>query len=272
MTATSSPNASGMRQYSLVGTGLTRLQRESSIGFTAGPSGDPARARIRSFNEQIRFSLREVRHYKHAALLTGPLTSCILRQRLIPLARRAVLYETSDTRPRLLLLPPRDDWDADGGSPVWAEDLDTDAWVRSPQTASVDELPGTTCYLANGYNIIFQRRRAARGSRGPLNNTVRTLFSLDWLGNIIVIKRARRDRNQAIHITPPEISVINAVVQQCVLSDLLRLSSSDGWLFQYADGYRFRLAPHIRRSLVEGDVVVQKGGTIEDEWSGVRPD
>ena len=145
--------------------------------------------------------------------------SFTFRQRLVPLARRAVIYEISDTRPRLLLLPPRDDWDPAGGSPVWAEDLDTDAWIATPQTASIDEFPATTCYLANGYNIIFQRRRPTRGSRGALNNTVRTLFSLDWLGNIIVIKRARRDRNQAIHITPPEISVINAVVQQCVVSD-----------------------------------------------------
>ena len=139
-------------------------------------------------------------------------------QSLLRLARRAVLYHVRDTRPRLVLLPVLDEWDEACGADVGPEDLDAGGWIPHHRTtiSAVDYFPGTTSHLSNGYDIIcLQTPSTTRSSRSsPTNNTLNQLFSVEWPGNLVIVKRARYRRDRAVHITPPEISLINTVVQQ----------------------------------------------------------
>lgn len=83
---------------------------------------------------------------------------------------------------------------------------------------AIDEFPGTQCHLANGYSIVYlrNRRHRARPGTGPLNTSLRRLFCLDWPGNIVVIKRGQSDRDRAVNITMPEVSLINVIVERLV--------------------------------------------------------
>ncbi|OSC96201.1 hypothetical protein PYCCODRAFT_1379581, partial [Trametes coccinea BRFM310] len=147
-------------------------------------------------------------------------TTHALIQSLIPLARRGLIYETGSARPRLVLLSSREDWDPACGAFASAEDLDTDVWFRDSDRFAivpVTYFPGTECWLRNGFDIVALRP-LGDSDPVPLNTAIRRLFSMDWHGNLLVIKRGRYDSSRAISITPPEISLINAVVQRCVLA------------------------------------------------------
>ncbi|KAI1789222.1 hypothetical protein LXA43DRAFT_893153, partial [Ganoderma leucocontextum] len=147
-----------------------------------------------------------------------------LPQRLLPVARRALLYETSDTRPRLVLLPVEDEWDPACGAPPYAEDFDTSCWFGdTPEVVRVHEFPGTSWFLANGFDLFIPASPPSRSleaaGRPPINQTLQRLFSVEWRGNIIIMKRSSRD-GHAIHITRPETSLINVLLQRSVLSRL----------------------------------------------------
>ncbi|KAI9057281.1 hypothetical protein FKP32DRAFT_1584107, partial [Trametes sanguinea] len=140
-------------------------------------------------------------------------------QRLIPSARRALLYSVECLQPHIVLLPCRDTYDPACGCEVWPEDLDTDEWFTGRQRrVSIRQFPGTDCRLKNSYDIFVLGRSLQQrpGSRGN-NTTTSTLFSLKWTGNIIVIKRGFRDYGTAVNITAPEISLINSLVQRFVI-------------------------------------------------------
>ena len=77
-------------------------------------------------------------------------------------------------------------------------------------SAPVDEFPGTTCDLFGGYEIFFTRPPA---SDLP-NGLAYKMFRIRWRGNIIVVKRGRNPRGDAIHITRPEVWLINALVER----------------------------------------------------------
>ncbi|KAH9848703.1 hypothetical protein C2E23DRAFT_739088, partial [Lenzites betulinus] len=136
-------------------------------------------------------------------------------QRVVHTALRVLVYEVTGTRPRLLLLPNRSDWDPACGCPVYPEDLDTDIWFSSGQACSpVNYFPGTRTRLANGYDILSLGRFRRPRSRISTNKTLRHLFDVEWPGALVVVKRARVHTGRAVHITPPEVSLINVVVQQ----------------------------------------------------------
>ncbi|KAI0352252.1 hypothetical protein OH77DRAFT_1592280 [Trametes cingulata] len=138
-----------------------------------------------------------------------------LKQRLVPTARHALLFPIIDIRPQLVLLPARDEWDPACGCPAYPEDLDADDWFKGPQSvASVDSFPGTMCHLANGYDLITLSENARRMPTATANETLRRLFSIHWPGSVLVVKRARRHRGAAVHITASEVSLISAVVQR----------------------------------------------------------
>ncbi|KAI0683364.1 hypothetical protein C8T65DRAFT_595186, partial [Cerioporus squamosus] len=146
-------------------------------------------------------------------------------QRVVSLGRRAVIYETQDTRPRLILLGTDDDWDPACGSLPCTEDFDSEDWFPTREAIShVEFFPATRCHLGNGYDIIALRKavKASTSTRrrqaGPPNETLRNMFSIEWPGNLIVMKRARYDRSRVVHITQAEISLINTVVQRSVSS------------------------------------------------------
>ncbi len=141
---------------------------------------------------------------------------------MVPLARRALIYQTADNAPHLVLLGTKDEWDPGCGEPAYAEDFDTSEWLSEDHViSSVTCFPGTGCHLMNGFDIITIRRAVGRYSASgprrsiPANQAIRHLFSLEWPGDIIVLKRARY-QGRAVHITAPEVSLINAVVERSV--------------------------------------------------------
>ncbi|KAJ3018854.1 hypothetical protein NUW54_g234 [Trametes sanguinea] len=153
----------------------------------------------------------------------------LLQASLIPLARRGLIYETGSARPRLVLLSSREDWDPACGAFASTEDLDTDVWFRDSDRFAivpVTYFPGTECWLRNGFDIVALRP-LGDSDPVPLNTAIRRLFSMDWHGNLLVIKRGRYDSGRAISITPPEISLINAVVQRWLEIRSADPSSSD---------------------------------------------
>lgn len=127
------------------------------------------------------------------------------------------MYEVGGTRPRLLLLATREDWDAACGCPAYPEDLDVADWfAQGPKLSPLDYFPGTRCRLANGYDIISVDRSRRYRKNPPINNTLHQLFCVDWPGALVVVKRAYRHTGRAVNITPPEVSMINAVVERYV--------------------------------------------------------
>ncbi len=135
-------------------------------------------------------------------------------QRLVHVARYALIYPVKGSRPRRVLLPSKDGWDPACGASASTEDLELGQWFRGPQKVnSVDYFPGTRCRLGNGYDIVFAKCRK-RQRPPPINATILSLFSIRWPGALVIIKRARRDYGRVVHITAPEISLINAITQR----------------------------------------------------------
>ncbi|KAI9065716.1 hypothetical protein FKP32DRAFT_1567365, partial [Trametes sanguinea] len=136
-------------------------------------------------------------------------------QRLVDVAVYALIYEVDGNRPRRVLLPCRDDWDRGCACPLHPEDLDVEQFFSDcPRVSSVDCLPGTLCSLANGYTIISVSQTDHYSGATPRNQAIQRQFSIQWLGSLVIIKRGRRHRARAVHITPPEVSLINSVVQR----------------------------------------------------------
>lgn len=116
-------------------------------------------------------------------------------------ARYALMYPVKGSRPQLVLLPSKEDWDPACGASASTEDLEVDEWFDGPQhIASIDFFPGTHCHLGNGYDLVFARK-TRRGRAAPVNETLRSLFSIRWSGALMVVKRARRDYGRVVHIT-----------------------------------------------------------------------
>ncbi len=138
-------------------------------------------------------------------------------QRTISVARHGLLYHADYPRPRLVLLPIRPEYDPDCGCKPWPEDFNTDAWFdATPVMSSINYFPGTTCHLKNGYDIFVLPRRVRQDTVPKANKSIDRLFSLQWPGNLVVIKRGFRECGSALHITQSEISLINSLTQRLV--------------------------------------------------------
>ncbi len=169
--------------------------------------------RVQYFLQQVSASLPFVPH--------GSLIARAIAQRVVPEARRVLIYLPDDTRPRLVLLGTGDDWDPNCGCPPYPEDLDVAQWFpENRAVSSLERFPGTQCHLGNGYDIISLRgsgvgRHAGHESHewARANETLHRLFSIEWMGPLIAVKRARHHSGRAINITPAEVSLINAVVE-----------------------------------------------------------
>ncbi|KAI0359244.1 hypothetical protein OH77DRAFT_1395663, partial [Trametes cingulata] len=132
---------------------------------------------------------------------------------LVPLVRQAVIYEVHSRRPQITLLAPHDEFDPACGAMANTEDLDFADWFDEPDNfviASVECFPGTECWLQNGFDIVTVAD--SRGAEG--NAAIRALFGIDWIGNLLVVKRGRFDRSRAVSITRPEVSMISALVHR----------------------------------------------------------
>ena len=134
------------------------------------------------------------------------------------MVRRAIIYETSSCRPCLVLLAASQDWDPACGAFISTEELDIGDWLNGGQViASLDSFPGTNCYLRNGFDIVtLPQGTSTDDSDIQTNKTILEMFSINWSGNVLVIKRGCYDRSRAISICQAEISTINAIVQRYV--------------------------------------------------------
>ncbi|KAI1783983.1 hypothetical protein LXA43DRAFT_902531, partial [Ganoderma leucocontextum] len=137
-------------------------------------------------------------------------------------AFKGVLYQVGRSRPKTILVPCSEDWDAACGAKPCSGDLDVSKWFCQSQIiASIDRFPGTTCWLQNGYDIIAvrqarRRSRRARATCSQVNTTIHDMFSVGWRGNLIVFKRGCRDTSRVVNITEREVPLMNALVHRCV--------------------------------------------------------
>ncbi len=137
-------------------------------------------------------------------------------QSLVPFARRAVMYEVNSSRPCTVLVPPKDDWDPACGAFAGTDDLDVGDWFGDNHVIeSVNYFPGTECFLANGYDIVMLAHQEDSAA-DSINSTICRMFGVEWAGNLLVVKRGRRDSTRAVNITRTEISLINAMVERYV--------------------------------------------------------
>ena len=124
-----------------------------------------------------------------------------------------MIYEIHSQRPRLVLLAAREDWDPACGALSSTEDLDMSDWLGSTnhRITPMNCIPGTDCYLRNGFDIVTLRQD---GRPSQANSTLQKMFSQEWFGNLLVVKRGFYDRSRAISITSSEVSTINALVER----------------------------------------------------------
>ena len=146
----------------------------------------------------------------------------ISAQRDIHRALQGVIYQVGQLRPRLLLVSNDSEYDPACGAEPATPDLMVQKWFRQRcRIYRVDRFPGTNHRLANGYDIITVRQAIPgvvrmRPSSSAKNSAIRHMFSERWRGNVIVLKRARRDTDRIVNITRPEVSLVNALVHRCV--------------------------------------------------------
>lgn len=121
----------------------------------------------------------------------------------------------------MVLIPCGDGYDPASGAYPSSEDLDFDKWFcQRRMITSLCFFPGTDCYLENGYDIIAVRQSRRRPGLQPTcsspNTTLDHLFAVPWRGNLIVVKRGRRDRTRAVNITRRELTLINTLVERWI--------------------------------------------------------
>lgn len=131
----------------------------------------------------------------------------------LTVARKAVIYESHSRRSRLVFLAAREDWDPACGTPLSTDDLDLSDWLgdANHRVTSMNCIPGTDCYLRNGFDIVTLR---PDGCVAQPNTTIQTMFSKEWVGNLLVVKRGCHDPSRAISVTQSEVSTIDALVDR----------------------------------------------------------
>ena len=100
------------------------------------------------------------------------------------------------------------------GASLCVEEFDIESWVgRNYKTWNIDEFPGTTCILRNGYTIVGL---CTFGECPDVeaNSTLETMFGMQWHGNLLVFKRAIKDVFRVVGVTPREISLIDTLVHR----------------------------------------------------------
>lgn len=127
-----------------------------------------------------------------------------------------MIYEAGALRPRLVLVPAKDDWDPSSGAAASTEDLDVADWFHGEKAVitSLHSFPGTECHLGNAYDIVTAAADPRASLTVPENKSLVSLFAVKWPGNLLVVKRARYDRSRVISITASEVSLINAMINR----------------------------------------------------------
>ena len=153
---------------------------------------------------------------------------------------RGLIYQVAQSRPKLFLIAHDSEWEPACGADPTPDDLKLAHWFgRRHIVSEVNDFPGTNIPLQNSYYILAVRQpdptspRMHTGCAGK-NTAIKSTMSLRWRGNVIVLKRARRDRDRVMHITRPEIALINTLVHRYVCSStdgqFLITMSSRRWI------------------------------------------
>lgn len=94
-------------------------------------------------------------------------------------------------------------------APVWAEDLDlTSVFPRGANGINIRTIPGTTYELRNQYMMFI----SADAVSSLANYSIAKLFNRFWLGNIVVVKMARRNGLSIINMCLGERIKVDDVV------------------------------------------------------------
>lgn len=92
---------------------------------------------------------------------------------------------------------------------VWGEDLDLGFWFPLGSTAvEIEELPGADLHLRNNFIIFFAQDQIS----SPTNYSLAKLYGIHWMGNIVVVKRARGVPRQIIQMGGGEHHLVEVVV------------------------------------------------------------
>ena len=218
---------------------LTHLQTHGT------PADDEAALTVSEFNQHVAFNLKAVRAISTHERIR--LTS-FCRQRLIPFACWALIFEQHATSPRRVRVPPVETWDPMCGAFANTEDLNVDNWFCEGRIiTSINCFPGTDCRLRNGYDIVTLQPIPRRyGGPDDVNTNIRHNFYANVIGNLMVFKRSQTDNSRVVNITSPEISLVRAMVQRYV-PHLFILSACS--LTVSVAGWRYGLLVKRRRNM-----------------------
>ena len=135
--------------------------------------------------------------------------------------RKAVIYHVDSSTPRLVYLPTRTRKLFSTDGTLSSYDLEIDVWFPDgASTTSVVTFPGTQCPLKNGYDILVNAQPPDHLNpngkiQQSVNRTIRSMFSLDWHGNILIIKRGcRSNKTGIVTMSRPEVSLINTLLHR----------------------------------------------------------
>lgn len=99
--------------------------------------------------------------------------------------------------------------------PVWAEDLNlSEVFPRGAKGIRICTLPGTTYELRNEYMMFV----SADAVSALANYSIAKLFNRFWLGNVVVVKMARRDGLSIVNMRIGERLKVDDIVGSCVNS------------------------------------------------------
>ncbi|EIW51420.1 uncharacterized protein TRAVEDRAFT_54578 [Trametes versicolor FP-101664 SS1] len=148
-----------------------------------------------------------------------------LRERSIRYAVRALLYPVYGGSPRIVYLPLSPSYDFEPGTPIWTEDIDVRRWFPSGWKETVlSNIAGIDHSLRNNFSVF-----TARDVRHALpNECMRTLGSPDVKGNVVVIRRGRRQTLQVTHMHPSERSLVDILVTRWFASETEDENTEDG--------------------------------------------
>lgn len=177
---------------------------------------------MKEHNEYIREKVRQVRRSARDSVNCVVIDYGIRHnpQRFVCGAFNCILYQIGRRYPRLVLIPCNGEYDLASGANASTEDLEFSQWFcQRTVITPLGYFPGTDCSLQNSYDIVAVPQPSrdcpeTDSTCSRTNTTLDWLFSVPWRGNLIVVKRGRRDPSRVVHITQPELALIDTLVER----------------------------------------------------------
>lgn len=109
---------------------------------------------------------------------------------------RCLIYPTGYSRPLSIWVPIRQG--SFEGPPFWSEDLNLDRWFPRGATRTTISSGRRATYRSQRLFDIFYSADSV--SELP-NQCIATKFNVNWMGNVVVVKRGLRDPMSICNIT-----------------------------------------------------------------------